>query len=47
MRMSLQSLIAADASREQIEDWCRQQTQSYPVPLASAWKVRHVLRRWR
>ncbi len=35
MRLSLQSLIAADASREQIEDWCRQQAQSYTVPIGS------------
>ncbi len=29
MQLSFQSLLAADASREQIEDWCRKQTQSY------------------
>ncbi len=35
MRLSLRSLLNADASREQIEDWCRQQTQSYTVPIGT------------
>jgi len=33
VQLSFQSLIAADASREQIEEWCRSKTQSYAVPL--------------
>lgn len=33
MQLSFQSLIAADASREQIEDWCRTRTQNYPVEI--------------
>lgn len=32
-QLSFRSLIDADASREQIEEWCRKQTQSYTVPF--------------
>jgi FkbM family methyltransferase len=35
MAVTFQSLIQADATREQIEEWCRKQTQSYTVAGAT------------